>query len=325
MRIVSCLAASAALVFLSAPASAQRDATTGEALFRAGRAAADRGDFSAACPKFEESNRLDPALGTVFNLADCDEHIGKIATAWQLFKEVAQRLPPGDDRIGISNGRAAALEPRLPKIVLKTKPTLPSGLTVLRDGVELGNATFDTPIPVDPGDHVIVVKAPGRADREFLVRANISQTSDVPLDVGPVAVSHPKSTGTTVGGDVGVRSTSSGGRNALGVSLLVLGGAGIATGLVTGAVALSAKNTVQNGCDPLKNCSDDAVEAGDRGKMAANISTVAFTVGLVGTAAGVFVLLMNKSDGKTAAPARAPVEATLIPGGAFVSVQGRVW
>jgi hypothetical protein len=324
MRIVSRLAALAALALLSGPAFAQRDPTTGEALFRAGRAAVDKGDYSTACPKFEESNRLDPALGTVFNLADCDEHIGKIASAWQLFKEVAQRLPPGDDRIAIANGRAASLEPRLPKIVLRAK-TLPRGATVHRDGVELGNAGFDLPIPVDPGDHVIVVKASGRADREFLVKANVGQTSDVQLDIGPVAVSPPKTSGASVGADVGVGSTSGNGRTALGVSLLVLGGAGIATGLVTGAVALSAKNTVQNGCDPLKNCTDEAVEAADRGKTAANISTVAFTVGLVGTAAGVFVLLLNKGDGKTAAPARPPVEATLVPGGAFVSVQGRMW
>jgi hypothetical protein len=322
MRTVPRLAALAALTLLSAPAFAQRDATTGEALFRAGRAAADKGDYSTACPKFEESNRLDPALGTVFNLADCDEHIGKIASAWQLFKEVSQRLPAGDDRIGIANGRAAALEPRLPKLVLKTKATLPSGLTVLRDGVELGSASFDMPIPIDPGDHVILVKAPGRADREFLTRANISQTSEVVLDVGPVSVSAAP----RPGADVGVKASSNSGRNALGISLLVLGGAGIATGIATGAVALSAKNTVENGCDINKTCTDDAIEAADRGKTAANISTVAFTVGLVGTAAGVFVLLLNKGESKTTgALPRSPVEATLIPGGAFVSLQGRVW
>jgi hypothetical protein len=325
MRTVSSLAALAAITLVSWPAFAQRDATTGEALFRAGRAAADKGDFSAACPKFEESNRLDPALGTVFNLADCDEHIGKIATAWQLFKEVAQRLPSGDDRIGIANARAAALEPRMPKLVLKVKTALPSGTTVLRDGVELGNASFDLPIPIDPGDHVILVKSPGRAEREFLTRANVGQTSEVALDVGPVAVAPPPSSSSATA-DTGVKSSSSNGRNALGISLLVLGGAGIATSLATGAVALSAKNTVQNGCDVLRTCTDDALAAADRGKTAANISTVAFTVGLVGTAAGIFVLLLNKGDAKSAAAAaHPPVDATLVPGGAFLSVKGRVW
>jgi hypothetical protein len=321
MRTVSRLAALAALTLASGSAFAQqRDATTGEALFRAGRAAAEKGDYSTACPKFEESQRLDPALGTVFNLADCDEHIGKIATAWQLFREVAQRLPPGDDRIGIANGRASSLEPRLPKLVLKVKTALPSGTTVLRDGVELGNAGFDLPIPVDPGEHVILVKAPGRADREFLTRTNVSQTSEVVLDVGPVAVS---STTKSTNVDVGVRSSSSG-RTALGVSLLVLGGAGIATGLATGAIALSAKDTVENGCDTRKLCTDEAIEAGDRGKTAANISTIAFTVGLVGTAAGVFVLLISKGDSKSGSAVRPPVEATLVPGGGLLSVQGRL-
>ena len=131
--------------------------------------------------------------------------------------------------------------------------------------------------------------------------------------------------GSTGSADIGGRTSSSGGgRTALGVSLLVLGGAGIATGLATGAIALSAKRTVEDGCDIRKLCTDEAIEAGDRGKTAANISTVAFTVGLVGTAAGVFVLLLTKGDGKTGAVARPPVEATLVPGGAFLSVQGRM-
>src|SRR5260221_7405355 len=90
--------------------AAPRDPAAAEALFRAGRAAADKGDYVTACPKFEESNRLDPEVGTVFNLADCDEHLGKVASAWQLFKEVAQRLSPADERVSIATSRAAALE-----------------------------------------------------------------------------------------------------------------------------------------------------------------------------------------------------------------------
>src|SRR6266536_4195309 len=140
----------------------QRDPASAEALFRAGRAAIEKGDYATACPKFEERNRLDPAVGTTFNLADCMEHIGKVATAWQLFKEVAQRLSPGDERVGIAEGRAAALEPRLPRLMLKVATPLPAGATVLRDGVEMGKASFELALPIDAGDHLIVVKAPGR-------------------------------------------------------------------------------------------------------------------------------------------------------------------
>ena len=66
-----------------APAMADtRDPAAAEALFEAGRQAATRGDWTTACPKFAESQRLDPAPGTLLNLADCEEHLGHLASAW---------------------------------------------------------------------------------------------------------------------------------------------------------------------------------------------------------------------------------------------------
>jgi hypothetical protein len=56
------------------------DSATAEALFAAGREAIRRGDYQAACPMFAESNRLDPAVGTVLNLAICEEHLGQLAS-----------------------------------------------------------------------------------------------------------------------------------------------------------------------------------------------------------------------------------------------------
>src|SRR5450755_3617279 len=72
------------------------DPAAAEALFRDGRAAAQRGDWETACPKLRESQRLDPAAGTLLNLADCEEHRGKVATAWQLFRQVVDSLPAND-------------------------------------------------------------------------------------------------------------------------------------------------------------------------------------------------------------------------------------
>src|SRR6266851_1461448 len=114
MHMRSFTTAGFAMLLPAIALAAPRDPAAAEALFRAGRAAADKGDYVTACPKFEESNRLDPEVGTVFNLADCDEHLGKIASAWQLFKEVEQRLSASDERASIASSRAASLEPKLP-------------------------------------------------------------------------------------------------------------------------------------------------------------------------------------------------------------------
>src|SRR5512136_2811036 len=76
-----------------------RDPAAAEVLFREGRKLVAANDFAAACPKFAESQRLDPAVGTLLNWAACEEHVGKLASAWQRWKEALDALPPGDDRI----------------------------------------------------------------------------------------------------------------------------------------------------------------------------------------------------------------------------------
>src|SRR6185436_4269196 len=80
----------AAILFQALPAAAQssNDAAA-RALFAEGRKLSSEGKWQEACPKFEESLRLVPGAGTRFNLADCWEHIGRTASAWSGFLDVA--------------------------------------------------------------------------------------------------------------------------------------------------------------------------------------------------------------------------------------------
>src|ERR1041384_3389916 len=63
------------------------DRTLAAALFREGKALMDKSDFTPACAKLEESERLDPGGGTLLNLALCHEKQGRAATAWGEFIE----------------------------------------------------------------------------------------------------------------------------------------------------------------------------------------------------------------------------------------------
>src|SRR5450432_676614 len=129
----------------SAPARADdaRDPAAAEELFRQGRAASQKKDFTTACAKFRESNRLDPAVGTVFNIADCEEKLGRLATSWTMFQEVVQRLSADDNRRAIAEQRARALESRVPKLSIRLAHTDRSAVVVRRDGVSLGTASLD--------------------------------------------------------------------------------------------------------------------------------------------------------------------------------------
>jgi tetratricopeptide (TPR) repeat protein len=72
------------------PANAQRsdDQAAAEQLFVQGRALMEQGKLDEACRALEASHTLDPAPGTLLNLALCNEKQGKVATAWALYREV---------------------------------------------------------------------------------------------------------------------------------------------------------------------------------------------------------------------------------------------
>src|SRR5262245_12604205 len=98
------------------------DRAAAEALFEKGRAAMEKGDFNTACAAFAESNRLDPAPGTLFNQADCEEKRGHLATAWQLFDLTMSKIPEADERRESVQERADALKERLPKLTITLRP-----------------------------------------------------------------------------------------------------------------------------------------------------------------------------------------------------------
>ena len=63
------LGAVLACTALERPARAASDEAAAEALFLDARARMAKGDYDGACPELEESQRLDPGMGTLFNLA----------------------------------------------------------------------------------------------------------------------------------------------------------------------------------------------------------------------------------------------------------------
>lgn len=154
-----------------------------EALFESGHEAMSRKDYDTACARFEESNRLEPAVGALLNLAACEEQRGRLATSWQLFKRVMSELPAGDDRYPIAQRRASSLRPRVPHLTLELESGAPQQTTVTYGKVVLGRASFNVPLPFDPGEHRFEVAAPKRESRSYSVA--LSEGDKKTLSVGP--------------------------------------------------------------------------------------------------------------------------------------------
>ena len=164
----SALAISLATVSLPCPsAHAQSvNTATAEALFEQGRDLLRAGNAAEACPKLAESQRLDPATGTLLALAMCHEAEGKFASAWVEFVDVEARSRNENraDRQQVASEHAQTLRPRLSTLTIAVTPELAAiaGLEIRRDGVALGRGAWNTAVPVDSGEHVVEVAAPER-------------------------------------------------------------------------------------------------------------------------------------------------------------------
>ena len=162
-------------------ASAESSSATAHSLFLEARTAMDKGDYEAACPKLEESMRLDPAVGTQLNMADCYERVGKVGSAWAGFLDAASMAKSSrqPEREKLARARAKALEPRLPRLLIDADASAEPGLEILRDGIGVGSASWGSALVVDPGAHDVVASAPGKMSWRTVVDAKEGQTARV--------------------------------------------------------------------------------------------------------------------------------------------------
>lgn len=296
-----------------------QDPAAAEALFQQAREAQGRGDLKTACPKFAESQRLDPAAGTLLNLADCEEQLGKLASSWQHWQEVVAMLPAGDDRRALASQRLAKIEKRVPRLTLRMANKAPAGARITRDAIEFGSASLGTPLPIDPGSHEVVVTAPGHEPRRQVFSIAEAEEKNLTLEAGPAIAPQPRGQETPKAAASGPSSGPSVRRVigfvSAGVGLVGLGGA-----VVTAALLPAQKKIVEENCNATSRlCKNEqgrlAAEAGQR---LLNVNTASWILGLTGVAAGAALILTSLGDPQP----KATIRATALPGGAGASISG---
>jgi hypothetical protein len=146
---------------LAAQPAAEQSA---QALFDHGRKLMEAQQYAQACAKFAASHQLDPAVGTLLNLAYCWKQVGRSASAWTAYREAASLayFRRQAEREAFARAEARELEARLARLEIRiAQPTDPE-LEVRRDGVVVPRDAWGIELPVDPGEHTIEAEAPGR-------------------------------------------------------------------------------------------------------------------------------------------------------------------
>ena len=256
-------------------------------LFKEGRRAAESNEYARACRLFEESFRLDPAIGTLVNLGDCAEHLGDLERAFTAYKTAFARMAPNDDRMARVRGRIDAIEAHSAKLTVKLDDDAPEGTVVTLDG-----ATIDpkkSPLRVAKGAHVVLVTAVGFRGERFAI--TLAEKESRSLRVTPGAALEAVLPTSAPSEPSHVPSWT------LPTSIVALG-AGVASawvGSLAGLVAIDRRDVERAGCNAQNQCTQAGYDAAHDGATWATTSTAAFVASGVLLAAGGALLVVALS------------------------------
>ena len=271
---------------LSGPALAQQ--SEADKLFDEGAALMKAGRVAEACPKFEQSNKLDPEIGGMLWLADCYERNGQTASAYRTYKDAQKMAIERKDkhqRDKVAQKHITGLEPKLSKLTVLAPADKPAGLEVTRDGQKLDASDLGLAVPVDPGSHTIVATAPHFRKWEKSVAIGTDGSAEN-VTIGPLEPEEGAAAPPPPEEDHGDPAFAYHvGGIVVGAAGLVGIGIGSALGLVA-AGKLSDSNA-NNHCDAADTCDAVGLQLRAEAKDAALVSTIAFIAGGVALAAGI--------------------------------------
>jgi hypothetical protein len=292
------------------------DAADAKDLFGRGRELRGHGDCASALPLFRQAYALYPAaLGSLRNVAECQESMGQFASARRAWLDLKRALltnadPKYEGWDKDADEAAARLGPKVATVTIDMNVAGAGGEVAPSEGVQvtvngdlLPPSLVGTALDRDPGRYVIRVAgpgvspaaeqvvdlAPGDAKR---VALRVVRTTPNPGDETPRALPAAPPDGgahrdTTTARTAGWIAIGVGGASlvAAGVSLVVRQAA---FDTLSGQQCMQVQGSEQ--CPPSTASTVDP--AASRGRTAATLINVLVPLGVVGVAGGVALLVM---------------------------------
>jgi hypothetical protein len=285
LRTITLLATAGLLVHASA---ARAQSAEAEALFRDGRKLIKAGKLEAGCAKLAASETLESSVGTLLNLGDCHEKLGRTASAWAAFRKAeaqAKRAGGDEKRLAEARRRAAKLEPQLAKLMIEV-PHPVDGMIIRRGSEPVDAAVWGSPIPVDPGTYKLSVEAPGRQPWSYSVTIAAKTRRDVVVPELVAAVDlrvdelPPASRAAIDAVPIRRDARTWTGTRKLAVGLAVAGvGAAAGGGIYFGVRARDLQDRADERC-PTRQCNDpEGLRLNDEAKDSATRSNVFLIAG----------------------------------------------
>lgn len=290
------LAIPLALLLVSGSAAAQNQEADAERLFREGQRLMEERRFGEACPKFEAAYSKDHSLGTLINLAFCHKEQGALWYSWLEFREAEVKATELNrpDRRDFAKQRLAELEKQLPKVIIDN-PSKVALTDVLVEDRKVFEAERGAVFAAEAGQRRFIFKAKGKKPGAAMInvaKGDKVQHVSVP-EMDDAVDEPPKPQAAADGKPEAAKDDADPGAKQRTIGWIAAGAGGVA--IIIGAIEGIA--TFSSPCQGGKVCNEDERSSA---KTTGLISTVGFTLGIIGVVGGV-VLLLNAPEGHAAA------------------------
>jgi len=309
----SVLAATLALAMPGAAhAQSAADRATARQLGQDGQSALDARDYVTAEDRFRRADALFHAPTLLLGWARAEAALGKVVNASEAYNRIVREgVPPGAPEafvkaVEAAKAEAGAVEARIASVTVVVSG--PDNPKVTLDDQPFPVAALGVKRPVDPGTHVLKAAADGWDPTETKFTVADAATANATLamkrsaiaaappvaNAPPSAVTSAPLAGSGASGEPTPPAERQGGGLAtVGWVGIVAGGVGLATGAITGALAIGKHSTLANECPDASNCnaSSDISSYHTLG----TISTVGFIAGGVLAGAGLVLVITSPS------------------------------
>lgn len=283
----------------------------------------EAGELEQACPRFAQSQALDPNTATLLNLAHCYERAERWTRAWVTYRAAG--------RLALSQGRQERVETAMTRAenLLAGRATLELIATGARprvqlDDIELAPEDLGVPIPVAAGAHTLRATMKGKRSWRGQVvveeGAHIEHALEPMVDAppSPVPMPPPMPPASMPSALIPPRTPIPAAPpaswwTATRITAASIGGLGLAAGVIAsgfGARTLALTDDIDAECPSREVCSERGIDLNDEAHRFALGSTVLFVA--AGALAATSVVLFATSED-------AKVVARPQPGGAEVA------
>lgn len=182
MRALASLLLATLFALVASSASAQREVA--QERFRRGEAAYQKGNYTLAVSEWQAAYSADPRPRIQYNLYQAYERLGKLAEAAESLQLYLQTADPDDESYGDATARMASLQQRLQATGIRVVGGV-EGAQISVDGTDWGRIPRPDRIPVNAGNHRVVIQLTGYQTFTSTVVVTAGQVVDVVAELTP--------------------------------------------------------------------------------------------------------------------------------------------